>query len=126
MERGRLVCGGDVCMGLEPFFGDFRGSCSPAEGLGRTSIGPLSESDEEEEREEEDPEERDGGQTSVFERDCTELDISLIEENWKLSREDLLSPLTSTASIQLSLHHLLPYTGRPLRNPAVLTWGAQA
>ncbi len=65
MERGRLACGGDVCMGLEPFFGDFRGSCSPAEGLGRTSIGPLSESDEEEEREEEDPEERDGGQTSV-------------------------------------------------------------
>lgn len=72
-------------MGLEPFLGDFRGSCSPAEGLGRTSIGPLSESDEEEEDdddegEEEDPE-RDGGSQSVFERDCTELDLNLIEEN---------------------------------------------
>uniref|UniRef100_A0A8B9KBD5 Family with sequence similarity 53 member C n=1 Tax=Astyanax mexicanus TaxID=7994 RepID=A0A8B9KBD5_ASTMX len=89
LERGRLACGGDVCMGLEPFFGDFRGSCSPAEGLGRTSIGPLSESDEEEEEEEEDDDEdreepesaRDAGQQSVFERDCTELDITLIEEN---------------------------------------------
>lgn len=70
-------------MGLEPFFGDFRGSCSPAEGLGRTSIGPLSESDEEEEEEEraEADSSRDGGQQSVFERDCTELDITLIEEN---------------------------------------------
>lgn len=71
-------------MGLEPFFGDFRGSCSPAEGLGRTSIGPLSESDEEEEEEEEREEtesSRDAGQPSVFERDCTELDITLIEEN---------------------------------------------
>ncbi|KAI4877604.1 hypothetical protein NFI96_027360 [Prochilodus magdalenae] len=86
LERGKLACGGDVCMGLEPFFGDFRGSCSPAEGLGRTSIGPLSESDEEEEEEEEEEREeaessRDGGQQSVFERDCTELDITLIEEN---------------------------------------------
>lgn len=70
-------------MGLEPFFGDFRGSCSPAEGLGRTSIGPLSESDEEEEEEEREEADssRDGGQQSVFERDCTELDITLIEEN---------------------------------------------
>lgn len=76
-------------MGLEPFFGDFRGSCSPAEGLGRTSIGPLSESDEEEEEEEDDDDDdreepdsaRDAGQQSVFERDCTELDITLIEEN---------------------------------------------
>uniref|UniRef100_A0A3B3CD58 Family with sequence similarity 53 member C n=1 Tax=Oryzias melastigma TaxID=30732 RepID=A0A3B3CD58_ORYME len=49
LERagGRLACGSDICMGLEPFMGDFRGSCSPAECLGRTSIGPLSESDEE-------------------------------------------------------------------------------
>lgn len=121
MERGRLACGGDVCMGLEPFFGDFRGSCSPAEGLGRTSIGPLSESDEEEEREEEDPEERDGGQTSVFERDCTELDITLIEENWRFD-----FPLTSAARIQSSPHHLLLYTGRPLRNPDGPSRGPQA
>uniref|UniRef100_A0A667YZU9 Family with sequence similarity 53 member C n=1 Tax=Myripristis murdjan TaxID=586833 RepID=A0A667YZU9_9TELE len=89
LERGggRLACGGDVCMGLEPFLGDFRGSCSPAEGLGRTSIGPLSESDEEggedddDEGEEEDPDEREAAQQAVFERDCTELDLNLIEEN---------------------------------------------
>lgn len=53
---------------------------SPAEFLGRTSIGPLSESEEEEEEEE--------GERTVlavgkvlFERDCTDLDLSLIEEN---------------------------------------------
>lgn len=79
MARGRLACGGDVCMGFEPFLGDFRGSCSP-EGLGRTSIGPLSESDEEGEEGEEDPD-REECQPSIFERDCTELDLSLIEEN---------------------------------------------
>lgn len=54
---------------------------SPAEFVGRASIGPLSESDEEEE---------DGmgkrnvlaeGYKFVFERDCTELDLNLIEEN---------------------------------------------
>lgn len=70
--------------------GDFRGSCSPAECLGRSSIGPLSESDEEchededeedgEDREEE-AEEREAAQQAVFERDCTELDLNLIEEN---------------------------------------------
>ncbi|CAL9706804.1 unnamed protein product [Knipowitschia caucasica] len=44
---------------------------SPVEFLGRLSIGPLSESEEE----------KDGGQIVVFERDCTELDLNLIEEN---------------------------------------------
>lgn len=69
-------------MGMEAFMGDFRGSCSPAECLGRTSIGPLSESDEEcREDEEEDAEEREAAQQAVFERDCTELDLNLIEEN---------------------------------------------
>ncbi|XP_056451056.1 protein FAM53C [Gadus chalcogrammus] len=96
LERGggRLACGGDICMGLEPFLGDFRGSCSPAEGLGRTSIGPLSESDEECGEEDEEEEEDDGGGggavdkgereaalQAVFERDCTELDLNMIEEN---------------------------------------------
>lgn len=85
LERagGRLACGSDICMGLEPFMGDFRGSCSPAECLGRTSIGPLSESDEEchEEDEEEEVDEREAAQQAVFERDCTELDLNLIEEN---------------------------------------------
>lgn len=53
---------------------------SPAEFLGRASIGPLSESEEEDE----DDRKRtliDGGQKFVFERDCTELDLNLIEEN---------------------------------------------
>lgn len=73
-------------MGMEPFMGDFRGSCSPAECLGRTSIGPLSESDEEcdeddDEREEETVEREAAAQQAVFERDCTELDLNLIEEN---------------------------------------------
>ncbi|KAA8586632.1 hypothetical protein FQN60_000468, partial [Etheostoma spectabile] len=89
LERGggRLACGGDVCMGMESFMGDFRGSCSPAECLGRTSIGPLSESDEEcpEDDDEDDGEEeageREAAQQAVFERDCTELDLNLIEEN---------------------------------------------
>ncbi|XP_070773686.1 protein FAM53C [Enoplosus armatus] len=89
LERGggRLACGGDVCIGMEAFMGDFRGSCSPAECLGRTSIGPLSESDEEcrEDDEDDDGEEeageREAAQQAVFERDCTELDLNLIEEN---------------------------------------------
>lgn len=88
LERGaRFVCGGDVCMGMEAFMGDFRRSCSPAECLGRTSIGPLSESDEEcredddDDDGEEEAEEREAAQQAVFERDCTELDLNLIEEN---------------------------------------------
>uniref|UniRef100_A0A3B4VRI0 Family with sequence similarity 53 member C n=1 Tax=Seriola dumerili TaxID=41447 RepID=A0A3B4VRI0_SERDU len=87
LERGggRLACGGDVCMGMEPFMGDFRGSCSPAECLGRSSIGPLSESDEEcredDDDGEEEADEREAAQQAVFERDCTELDLNLIEEN---------------------------------------------
>lgn len=89
LERGggRLACGGDLCMGMEPFMGDFRGSCSPAECLGRTSIGPLSESDEEcredddDDDGEEEADEREAAQQAVFERDCTELDLNLIEEN---------------------------------------------
>ncbi|XP_034539282.1 protein FAM53C [Notolabrus celidotus] len=91
LERGggRLACGGDVCMGMESFMGDFRRSCSPAECLGRSSIGPLSESDEEcredddddEDDGEEEVEEREAAQQAVFERDCTELDLNLIEEN---------------------------------------------
>lgn len=88
LERGggRLACGGDVCMGMESFMADFRGSCSPAECLGRTSIGPLSESDEEcreddEDEDGEDVDEREAAQQAVFERDCTELDLNLIEEN---------------------------------------------
>ncbi|KAM9511971.1 protein FAM53C-like isoform 1-T2 [Salvelinus alpinus] len=74
-----LVCGAAVCMGLEPVLGDFRGTFSPADLLGRTSIGPLSESEEEEEKINMGVLE--AGQQSVFERDCTELDLNLIEEN---------------------------------------------
>ncbi|XP_005795537.1 protein FAM53C-like [Xiphophorus maculatus] len=56
---------------------------SPAEFLGRTSIGPLSESEEEEEEEEEECERTvlAVGKKFIFERDCTDLDLSLIEEN---------------------------------------------
>lgn len=72
-------------MGMEAFMGDFRRSCSPAECLGRTSIGPLSESDEECREDDDDGEEeageREAAQQAVFERDCTELDLNLIEEN---------------------------------------------
>jgi hypothetical protein len=73
------VCGAAVCIGLEPVLGDFRGTFSPADLLGRTSIGPLSESEEEEEKIHMGVLE--AGQQSVFERDCTELDLNLIEEN---------------------------------------------
>lgn len=57
---------------------------SPAEFLGRASIGPLSESEEEEEEDEHDMGKRNvftEGYKFVFERDCTELDLNLIEEN---------------------------------------------
>lgn len=53
---------------------------SSTEFLGRVSIGPLSESEEEDE----DGKRKtaaDVGQKFVFERDCTELDLNLIEEN---------------------------------------------
>ncbi|XP_077403526.1 protein FAM53C [Vanacampus margaritifer] len=91
LERGgRLACGGDLFIGMESFMSDFRGS--PAECLGRSSIGPLSESDEEcreddddeDGEEDEDADEREAAQQqqqAVFERDCTELDLNLIEEN---------------------------------------------
>lgn len=48
---------------------------SPVEFIGRASIGPLSES------EEDDKWKTDGVHNVMFERDCTELDLSLIEEN---------------------------------------------
>lgn len=56
---------------------------SPADFLGQASIGPLSESDEEDE-EEDSMGKRNvlaKGYKCVFERDCTELDLNLIEEN---------------------------------------------
>ncbi|KAI1898433.1 hypothetical protein AGOR_G00072280 [Albula goreensis] len=81
LERTTIGCGGGTCMGLEPVLGDFRGTFSPAEGLGRTSICPLSESEEEEEEERGRKSDMEVPQQSVFERDCTELDLTLIEEN---------------------------------------------
>uniref|UniRef100_A0A147B5Q3 Family with sequence similarity 53 member C n=1 Tax=Fundulus heteroclitus TaxID=8078 RepID=A0A147B5Q3_FUNHE len=54
---------------------------SPAEFLGRTSIGPLSESEEEEEEDERKRTVLAVGKNAIFERDCTDLDLSLIEEN---------------------------------------------
>ncbi|XP_056147582.1 protein FAM53C-like isoform X2 [Lampris incognitus] len=75
-----LGCRAGSCMILEPSKGDRRSAFSPAEFMGRNSIGPLSESEEEEE------DKRPGNvlagvQKIVFERDCTELDLNLIEEN---------------------------------------------
>ncbi|XP_029703391.1 protein FAM53C [Takifugu rubripes] len=55
---------------------------SPTELLGRASIGPLSESEEEEDEDHKRETPAAGaGQKFVFERDCTELDLNLIEEN---------------------------------------------
>ncbi|KAM4622029.1 protein FAM53C-like [Polymixia lowei] len=75
-----LGCGAGLCMALEPALGDWRSAFSPAEFLGRTSIGPLSESEEEGDDKRKGTV-MDGGQKTVFERDCTELDLNLIEEN---------------------------------------------
>lgn len=74
------MCGTDGCIVPVSSQAEQRSAFSPAEFLGRASIGPLSESEEEEE----DERKRtviDGGQKIVFERDCTELDLNLIEEN---------------------------------------------
>lgn len=83
-----LVCGTSGCIVPVSSQAEQHSAFSPAEFLGRASIGPLSESEEEEEEEEEDDDDddkikrtvTDGGQT-IFERDCTELDLNLIEEN---------------------------------------------
>uniref|UniRef100_UPI003AAB3508 protein FAM53C-like n=1 Tax=Centroberyx gerrardi TaxID=166262 RepID=UPI003AAB3508 len=76
-----LGCGAGGCIVLESSQGGRRSAFSPAEFLGRTSIGPLSESEEEEEEDKRKGTVMDGGQKIVFERDCTELDLNLIEEN---------------------------------------------
>ncbi|CAL8308295.1 unnamed protein product [Arctogadus glacialis] len=72
-----LGAGTNVSVLARPAQGERLPAFSPAELLGRSSIGPLSES-------EEDNNKRtgslmDGG--NFFERDCTELDLNLIEEN---------------------------------------------
>ncbi|KAJ3588154.1 hypothetical protein NHX12_011749 [Muraenolepis orangiensis] len=69
--------GASVCMFARPLPGDCFSAFSPAEFLGRTSIGPLSESEEDNNRRKGTV--MDGG--NFFERDCTELDLNLIEEN---------------------------------------------
>ncbi|XP_029297270.1 protein FAM53C-like [Cottoperca gobio] len=74
-----LVCGTGGCIPPASSQVEQRSAFSSAEYLGRASIGPLSESEEEED-------ERtrtaiDEGPKIVFERDCTELDLNLIEEN---------------------------------------------
>ncbi|AWP12182.1 putative protein FAM53C [Scophthalmus maximus] len=83
-NRESLACGTDGCIVPVSSQAEQCSAFSPAEFLGRGSIGPLSESEEEEDEEEEDKGKRtviDGGQKIVFERDCTELDLTLIEEN---------------------------------------------
>lgn len=72
--------GGDS--GVQPSSQAELGSAfSPTEFLGRASIGPLSESEEEDEDHKRDTAVAEAGQKFVFERDCTELDLNLIEEN---------------------------------------------
>lgn len=81
-NRESQVCGTGGCIVPVSSQAEQRSAFSPAEFLGRASIGPLSESEEEDE--EEDKRKRtviDGGQKIVFERDCTDLDLNLIEEN---------------------------------------------
>uniref|UniRef100_A0A3P8VSI9 Family with sequence similarity 53 member C n=2 Tax=Cynoglossus semilaevis TaxID=244447 RepID=A0A3P8VSI9_CYNSE len=81
-NRDSLLCGQDSCQA--PLTQAEQVSAfSPADFLGQVSIGPLSESEEEDE-EEEDKRTWSAmaeGQKTVFERDCTELDLNLIEEN---------------------------------------------
>ncbi|XP_069052141.1 protein FAM53C [Lepisosteus oculatus] len=80
-DWGSGACrGGGMCLGQEPGLGCLLGSHSPPEGLG-VSIGPLSESEEEEEEDDDDSKSDSEEQQGVFERDCTELDLTLIEEN---------------------------------------------
>ncbi|XP_067103832.1 protein FAM53C-like [Osmerus mordax] len=79
----QIASGGGPSLGVMPAQGDLKAAFFPAESLGRTSIGPVSESEEEEDEEEDKgcvgvAEE---GVQNVFERDCTELDLELIEEN---------------------------------------------
>ncbi|XP_037318375.2 protein FAM53C-like [Pungitius pungitius] len=84
-HHGSLLFGTADCIVPVPYQSEQRLAFSPAEFLGRASIGPLSESEEEEEEQEEDDKRKrtaiDGVQKIAFERDCTELDLNLIEEN---------------------------------------------
>ncbi|XP_020562297.1 protein FAM53C isoform X1 [Oryzias latipes] len=83
-SRDSLLCGPGSCMFPVSSPAEHHLSFSPAEFLGQVSIGPLSESEEEEEEEEEEgrkPNIMDVGTKVFFERDCTELDLNLIEEN---------------------------------------------
>ncbi|XP_037531808.1 protein FAM53C [Nematolebias whitei] len=73
-----LVCGTSDFIFPTSSQSEHRFTFSPAEILGRSSIGPLSESEEEEEERKRTV--LDVGK-NIFERDCTELDLSLIEEN---------------------------------------------
>ncbi|XP_061542516.1 protein FAM53C-like [Phycodurus eques] len=75
-----LVSGTGGCMGQVHSQVEQNSSLSPAEFLGRASIRPLSESEEEDE---DDTIKRTATTEAhmLFERDCTELDLNLIEEN---------------------------------------------
>uniref|UniRef100_A0A3P9N8S8 Family with sequence similarity 53 member C n=1 Tax=Poecilia reticulata TaxID=8081 RepID=A0A3P9N8S8_POERE len=87
-KAGALICSTAAhlaCGGIFPVSSqsEQRSAFSPAEFLGRSSIGPLSESEEEEEEDEEECKRTvlAVGKNFIFERDCTDLDLSLIEEN---------------------------------------------
>lgn len=75
---GSLVCSTGGCIVPMSSQAEQHITFSPVEFLGRVSIGPLSESEEEDKRKKTATDE---GQNMFFERDCTELDLNLIEEN---------------------------------------------
>ncbi|KAM9377370.1 protein FAM53C-like [Pholidichthys leucotaenia] len=75
------ACGAGGCLVPASSQAELRPTISSAEFLGRTSIGPLSESEEEDDDAERKRTAIDAGHKNVFERDCTELDLNLIEEN---------------------------------------------
>lgn len=75
------MCGTGGCVVPVSSQAEQRSAFSPADFLGRASIGPLSESEEEEEDDKRKRNVIDGGQKIVFERDYTDLDLNLIEEN---------------------------------------------
>ncbi|XP_060903850.1 protein FAM53C-like [Labrus mixtus] len=82
-NRDTSACATGGCVVQVSFQAEQHSAFSPAKFLGRASIEPLSESEAEEE-EDEDKRNRtavEGRQKIVFERDCTELDLNLIEEN---------------------------------------------
>ncbi|XP_029020450.1 protein FAM53C-like [Betta splendens] len=83
-NRESPMCDTGSCIVPVSYQAEQHSTFSPADFLGRASIGPLSESDEDDDDDDDEERKRnilDGGQKVIFERDCTDLDLNLIEEN---------------------------------------------